>query len=202
MRKVVAFLFLSLDGVMESPENWTPQYGNDELGREAKVGMDAADTLLFGRRTYEAFASYWPDKTAKDEPLFADWLNNTPKLVASTTLRKVEWKNSTLIKGDVVEELKRLKQRPGKNLNIIGSATLVRSLMRAEVLDELHLTIYPIIVGTGRRLFEDGVDQMPLRLLEAKTFGTGVLSLSYAPAGDEAGHALGGPTQTEARRTQ
>lgn len=183
MRKIVAVLFLSLDGVMESPENWTPAYGNDELGQEAKVGMAGADTLLLGRRTYEIFAAYWPNKTAKDEPLFADWLNNTPKLVASTTLRKVEWKNSTLIKGDVLEGVRKLKQRPGKDVIILGSATLVRSLLRAGLLDELRLTLYPIIVGTGGRLFEDGADQMALKLVEAKTFSTGVLFLNYQPVG-------------------
>lgn len=182
MRRIFAGLFLSLDGVMESPEKWiSPYYRSDEIGHEIESRMAAADTLLLGRRTYQVFASYWPNTTSDAQ--FAGWMNNTPKLVASTTLKTVEWKNSSLIKGSVVEEITRLKQQQGKNIHVIGSATLVRSLLRAGLLDEIGLMIYPIVLGTGNRLFDDGSDQTALRLVGAKTFSTGVVSLRYEPAG-------------------
>ena len=182
MRKIVAGLFLSLDGVMESPDKWHFPYFNEEMGELIGSQMAAADTMLLGRRTYQEFAGYWPNQTSEVE--LADYMNNTPKLVASTTLDTVEWQNSTLIKGNVAEELTKLKQQPGKNISITGSATLVRSLLRDKVLDELRLLVHPIVVGSGRRLFEDGGDQLPLRLLDSNTFSTGVLSLTYAPAGE------------------
>ncbi len=181
MRKIVAVLWVSLDGVMESPERWAHLYFNDEMAKVAGSGQAAADTLLLGRRTYQEFAAYWPDQTS-DVP-FADYMNNTRKLVASRTLKSAEWQNSTLIKGDVVEELTRLKQQPGKNITILGSATLVRSLLRDGLLDELNLWLVPIVLATGKRLFEDGSDRVPLKLVEARTFGTGVVSVTYAPAG-------------------
>jgi dihydrofolate reductase len=113
----------------------------------------------------------------------ANYMNNTPKLVVSRTLDSVEWRNSTLIKGDPAEELSRLKQQPGKNIAITGSATLVRSLLRDGLLDELRLLVHPIVVGTGKRLFEEGSDRVALKLLEARTFSTGVLALTYESAG-------------------
>jgi dihydrofolate reductase len=142
----------------------------------------ASDTLLLGRRTYQEFAAYWPDKTVEDDP-FADYINNTPKLVVSTTLKSVEWRNSTLINGDVAEELTNLKQQPGKDIAITGGATLVQSLLRDGLLDELELLLYPIVVSTGKRLFEDIGDQVALKLVDSKTFTTGVLSLTYEPTG-------------------
>ncbi len=183
MRKIVAGLFMSLDGVVESPEKWQFPYFNDEMGQAVESGMADADTILLGRRTYEEFAAFWPDKTGEDDP-FADRMNNTPKLVVSTTLNTVEWQNSTLINGDVVEELSKLKQQPGKNISIIGSATLVRSLLRDGLLDELGLLVHPIVVGSGKRLFEDVSDSVPLTLVDSKTFTTGVLSLTYEPSSD------------------
>jgi dihydrofolate reductase len=183
MRKIVAGLFISLDGVVESPDQWHFTYFNDEMGREIGSQMAAADTLLLGRRTYEEFAAYWPDKTGDDDPM-ANYMNNTPKLVVSRTLDSVEWRNSTLITGNVAEELRGLKQQPGKNISITGSATLVRSLLRDGLLDELRLLVHPIVVGTGRRLFEDGSDRVALKLVEARTFSTGVLALTYEPAGE------------------
>ncbi|MGH2740244.1 MAG: dihydrofolate reductase family protein [Actinomycetota bacterium] len=124
--------------------------------------------MLLGRRTYEEWAACWPDKTAEDDP-FADYINNIPKLVVSTTLKSVEWRNSTLITGDLGEELSRLKQQPGKDIAISGSATLVRSLLRDGLLDELGLLLFPVVVGTGKRLFEDwAADQVPLELVESR----------------------------------
>jgi dihydrofolate reductase len=179
MRKIVAGLFVSLDGVVEAPERWQGPYASDEMGRTVGSRMAAADTMLLGRRTYEEFAAYWPNQ-GSDVP-FADQMNNIPKLVVSTTLKTVEWQNSTLITGDVVEELAKLKQQPGKNINITGSATLVQSLLRDGLLDELGLLVCPLVVGRGVRLFEGMSNQVALELLDATPFSTGVLSLTYAP---------------------
>ena len=180
MRKIVAGLFVSLDGVMESPEQWHFPYFNDEMGQAVASQMAASDTMLLGRRTYEEFAGYWANQGSEVE--FADQINQTPKLVASTTLTSVDWQNSTLIRGDVAQELRRIKREPGKDISITGSATLVRSLLRDGLIDELRLLLHPIVVGSGRRLFEDGGDRVPLKLVESRTFSTGVLYLTYAPA--------------------
>ena len=180
MRKIIAGLFISLDGVVEAPETWHFPYFNDEMGEAVAAQAAQSDTMLLGRRTYEDFAAYWPNQSS-EEP-FADVMNNTPKLVASTTLDTVEWQNSTLIEGDVVEALTRIKQEPGRDISITGSPTLVRSLLKDGVLDELRLLVHPIVVGRGKRLFSDTDAPIPLRLVDAKTFSTGVMALTYAPA--------------------
>jgi len=180
MRKIVAGEFISLDGVVEAPNQWHFPYFNDEMGEAVGSDMTSAGALLLGRRTYEEFAAAWPSRPS-DEP-GADFMNNTPKFVGSTTLDKVEWQNSTLITGNFVEEITRLKEQPGKNIAISGSPTLVRWLLREGLLDELHLLVHPIVVGHGKRLFEGETGQVPLKLVDSKTFSTGVLSLNYAPA--------------------
>ena len=180
MRRIVAGLFVSLDGVIEAPDQWHFPYWSDEMGEVIGSQMAAADTLLLGRVTYQEFAAYWPHQTG-DVPM-ADYMNTTPKLVVSTTLDTVAWQNSTLITGNVVEELTRLKQQPGKNLSITGSATLVRSLLRDRLLDELQLLVHPLVVGRGKRLFADDGERVALTLVAAKTFSTGVLHLTYQPA--------------------
>jgi dihydrofolate reductase len=180
MRKIIAGLFISLDGVVESPEKWQFPYYNDETGQALGSSMSASDTLLLGRRTYQEFAAVWPARGTAD-PVGA-YMNNTPKLVVSTTLKTTDWENSTLLGGDVADELGELKQQSGKNINITGSITLVRSLLREGLLDELQLLVCPIVLGHGQRLFHDWREQLPLKLQDAKTFSTGVLSLSYTPA--------------------
>jgi dihydrofolate reductase len=180
MRKIVAGLFVSLDGVMEAPETWHFPYFNDEMGEAVRAQMDASDTMLLGRRTYQEFASFWPHQ-GSDVPM-ADQMNRTPKVVVSTTLDTVEWQNSTLINDDVAAEIGKLKQQPGKDIGVTGSATLVRSLLRDDLLDELRLLVHPIVVGSGRRLFEDGTDRKPLELVDSTRFSTGVLHLTYRPA--------------------
>ncbi len=183
MRKIVSGLFISLDGVIEAPHEWHFPYFNDEMGAAVDEQMQAADTMLLGRVTYQEFASFWPTQT-KDEIDIADHMNNTPKVVVSTTLDHVDdWQNSTLIKDNVAEEITKLKNQPGKDIGMTGSATLVRSLLRDGLLDELRLLVHPIVVGRGKRLFPDGVDQAPLKLVDSKTFSTGVLYLTYQPAG-------------------
>lgn len=180
MRKIVAGLFMSLDGVVESPEQWQFPSFNDEMGQALGSSMAASDTLLLGRRTYQEFAATWPGR-GSDDPVGA-YMNNTPKLVASTTLDGTDWYNSTLPDGDLAKELGKLKQQPGKNITVTGSLTLVRSLLHDGLLDELALMVCPIVVGHGQRLFDDWNEQLQLNLQDATTFSTGVLSLSYTPA--------------------
>ena len=186
MRKITAGLFVSLDGVTEAPEKWQLPYFNDEMGEVVGATMAAADAMLLGRVTYEEFAAFWPGVSPEDQP-FAGYMNDTPKYVVSTTLEEpLGWSNSTLIGGNVAEEVSRLKQQPGRNIGITGSATLVRSLLRDGLLDELTLMVHPVVVGSGKRLFEDGGDYKALELVDSKTFGTGVVSLTYRPAAGEA----------------
>jgi dihydrofolate reductase len=182
MRKVTAGLFVSLDGVTESPEKWHFPYFNDEMGEAIGAAMATADAMLLGRVTYQEFASYWPGVSSEDQP-FADHMNNTPKYVVSTTLEEpLEWQNSTLIKGNVAEEISKLKLQPGKNIAITGSATLVQSLVQDDLLDELGLMVHPVVLGSGKRLFEQGGgDPKALTLVDSKTFSTGVVYLTYQP---------------------
>jgi dihydrofolate reductase len=185
MKKVTAGLFMSLDGVTESPEKWQLPYFNDEMGEAVGAAMAAADAMLLGRVTYQEFASYWPGVSSEDQP-FADYMNISPKYVASRTLEgPLEWNNSTLIKGNLAEEIARLKRQPGKNIGITGSVTLVQSLLEQDLLDELGLMIHPVAVGSGKRLFEEGGDPKKLKLVDSKTFSTGVVYLTYQPAGKE-----------------
>jgi dihydrofolate reductase len=182
MRKVTAGLFVSLDGITESPEKWQLPYFNDEMGEAVGAAMAAADAMLLGRVTYEEFASYWPGVSSEDQP-FADHMNNTPKYVVSRTLEEpLEWNNSTLIEGNVAEKISKLKRQPGKDIGITGSVTLVQSLLQEDLLDELGLMIHPVIVRSGKRLFEEGGDPKGLKLVDSKTFSTGVVYLTYQPA--------------------
>ena len=178
MRKVVAGLFVSLDGVTEAPEKWTGPYFSPEIGQEIGTVMAQGDTMLLGRKTYETFAASFAGQTGG----MADGMNNTPKLVASRTLEEVNWQNSTLIKGDLAQELSRLKQQGGKNINVSGSITLIRSLLRDGLLDELRLQLFPVVVGSGARLFEDYEQQLGLNLANSQTFPRGVVNLIYRPA--------------------
>ncbi|GAA4416046.1 dihydrofolate reductase family protein [Georgenia halophila] len=179
MRKIVAWLFVSLDGVVEAPEQWV--LFNDEMGKIVDEQTARADTLLLGRRTYEVFAGSWPERDSTDDPNAA-WMNGTRKLVASTSLDRVDWQNSELLTGDVAETLAEIKQEPGKDILVNGSATLVRSLMKAGVLDELGLFIHPLVLGSGARLFEPSGERISSRLLESRTLDTGVLYSRYQPA--------------------
>ena len=181
MRKVTAGLFVSLDGVVESPERWQLPYFNDEMGKVVGAAMGAMDAMILGRVTYQEFASYWPGVSAQDQP-FAGHMNNTPKYVVSGTLEgPLEWNNSTLIRDNVADEIARLKQQPGKNIGITGSAKLVQSLLQDDLLDELGLMIHPVVVGAGKRLFGEGGGLKALKLVGSKTFSTGVVSLTYRP---------------------
>lgn len=179
MRKIVASFFMSLDGVVESPDQWHFPYFSEEMGAAVGALMSESDAMMMGRVTYESWAAYWPGKTDADDP-FAGFINDIRKYVVSSTLDTVEWQNSTLVKGDLVEEITKLKQQPGTTIGISGSTNLVRSLMRHGLLDELRLLVHPIVVGKGQRLFEEGLE-IPMRLVSSETFPTGVLSLAYRP---------------------
>ena len=180
MRKIVSNFFISLDGVVERPDQWHFPYFNDEMGETVGAGMAATDTMLLGRQTYEEFASYWPQQS-NDVP-GAEQMNSVPKVVVSTTLKSADWQGSTLIRGNVVEELTRLKNQPGKEIGTVGSGTLVRSLLRDGLIDELRLLVHPIVVGSGNKLFDGDTGKIPLTLIASKTFSTGVLYLTYAPS--------------------
>ena len=180
MRKLWAGLFMSLDGVVESPNRWVSPYFSEEVGQAVSEGSEAADAMLLGRRTYEEWAGYWPGKTAEDDP-YAPFINDVHKYVVSTTLDTLAWGPSTLISGDVAERVRELKEQPGREIGISGSITLIGSLLAMGLLDELRLLVFPVMVGSGKRLFESD-EQVPLRLAGTETFQTGVLSLTYERA--------------------
>jgi dihydrofolate reductase len=189
VRKVIASEFVSLDGVMEDP-GWTFQFTSEEQQRFKFDELAESDALLLGRVTYEGFAAAWPNMMKQYEGPrrselgeYADMMNGYPKYVVSTTLEEpLEWNNSTLIKGNVAEAVSNLKQQPGKDLLIFGSGDLLNALMQHDLIDEYRLMIYPVVVGSGKRLFRDGSDTTDLRLVDSKTFGSGVVVLTYEPA--------------------
>jgi dihydrofolate reductase len=163
--------------VVEAPHNWHFPYFNDEMGQAVGEQMAAADCMLLGRVTYDEFASYWPNQDPEGEMVAQ--MNDTPKYVVSTTLSNPQWQNTTVIS---LLELAELKRQPGGDIGITGSPTLIRSLLAEGLLDEVRLLLHPIVVGSGKRLFPEGTDKHPLRLVDSKTFTTGVLYLTYAPA--------------------
>src|SRR6266508_4347673 len=176
MRKVVVSEFVSLDGVIEDPGGaeayehggWTRAYWSDEMGKIKYEELFAADALLLGRKTYEGFAKAWP--SMKDEQGFADRMNGLPKYVVSQTLGELTWNNSHAIKGDLAKEIGALKEQEGEDILVFGSAQLVRELQRLDLVDEYTLLIYPVTLGSGKRLFEGGAKQS-LELIEAKPVG-------------------------------
>ena len=181
MRKVVASEFVSLDGVVGSPERWQMPYSDEEMGREIQAAMEESDAMLLGRVTYEEWAAFFPSQSPEEVPS-VEFMNATQKFVVSKTLEgPLEWNNSTLLEGSLAEELGELKRRPGKDISIAGSPTLVRSLLAEDLLDELNLMVHPVVVGRGKRLFEEGGDSKTLELVGSKTFKTGVVYLTYRP---------------------
>ncbi|MCR8643285.1 dihydrofolate reductase family protein [Paenibacillus sp. N1-5-1-14] len=179
MRKVIVSEFISVDGVIENP-GWTFQFHTEEQDKFKFEELKNCDALLLGRETYTGFAGAWPNMT--EEGLYAEWMNNYPKYVVSTTLENPEWNNSTVIKGDLTEEINKLKAQPGKDIVVFGSATLVQSLLKLGLVDELRLMVYPIIKGTGKRLYDEAADDNLLKLVSTETFPTGVVVLTYHKA--------------------
>jgi dihydrofolate reductase len=182
MRKIIAAEFVTLDGVVEAPDQWHFPYVNDEMVAAQAPITAQTDTMLLGRRTYEDFAAAWPGRTSAEFGPLADYMNNTPKVVVSRSLETVAWQNSTLLVGDLAEGVRGLKQQPGRSIFVPGSPTLVTSLLRENLLDELRLFVDPILVGKGRRLYVTESGSLPLKLVSSDTFTTGVLSLAYVSA--------------------
>jgi dihydrofolate reductase len=185
--RLIATEFVSLDGVMEDPggsENfehggWSFKFERGEEGDQFKLNETLqSDALLLGRVTYQGFAEAWPSRTGE----FADKFNSMPKFVVSTTLEVPEWNNTTVIKGNVAEEVAKLKQRPGGDIVIHGSAQLVQALLEDDLIDEYRLMVFPIVLGSGKRLFRDTGKATTLKLVDSKTVGAGVLILTYQPA--------------------
>jgi dihydrofolate reductase len=185
MRNVIVSVYTSLDGVIQ-PLDWMPpsESGSEERGRYARDQLFASDALLMGRETYEVFAETWPARTAADdgpgEAGYIDRINSLPKFVASTTLKEPLAWNTTLIKGDVANEVARLKQQPGQNILMYGCGRLARTLMEHDLIDEYQFWVYPVVVGEGTRLFE-GV-RATLKLVDTKTFSAGFTILTCRPA--------------------
>jgi len=162
-------------------EGWSVNYWDDVMGEVMTEFMDKPFDLLLGRRTYEIFAAHWPKVT--DDPA-ADSLNNARKYVASTTLKSVDWNNSTLIEGDVAQYVARLKGGSGPEIQVHGSSNLLQTLIKAELIDEFHIWTFPVLLGTGKRLFGDGTTPTGLKLVDSKTATTGVVISTYEPAGE------------------
>jgi dihydrofolate reductase len=180
MRKIVAGLFISLDGVVERPDQWHFPYFSDEMGAIIGEQMGEADTMLLGRQTFEEFASYWPQQGP--EVPGSEFINGSQKIVVSNTLKQVDWQPTTIVSGDVNGQLTALKDQPGQDIAITGSPTLVRSLLRDGVLDELRLLVHPIVVGKGQRLFDGAEETTGLELLSTRTIPNGVMYHVYGPA--------------------
>ncbi|QXJ23471.1 dihydrofolate reductase [Actinomadura graeca] len=185
MRKIIAELFISLDGVVEAPDQWHFPYFNDEMGAAVGAALGAADTLLLGRKTYDSFAGAWPDREAAggEDAEFAKSLGDARKIVVSNKQLEFTWRNTEQLKGDLLEAVTALKKEPGDGvIGMSGSVSVVRALLAARLIDELHLLVHPIAVRKGMRLFDEGDDSIPLKLISSETFETGVLNLFYAPA--------------------
>ena len=179
MGRIVSNFFMSLDGVVEAPDQWHMPYFNDEMGAAIGRGMETNAAFLMGRVLYEEWAAFWPQQS-DDDPLAA-FFNNQPKYVVSNSLETATWNNTTIVAGDVPRQLRELKHRADGDLVISGSAVLVRSLLADGLLDELRVLVHPIVVGHGARLFEDTTPRA-LELVANERFSTGVLNLTYAPA--------------------
>lgn len=183
MRKLVVSEFLSLDGVVEDPA-WSFPFESEEKDRFKFDELAAADALLLGRVTYEGFAAAWP-QMEEETGEYGAWMNGYPKHVASTTLQEpLQWNNSRLIEGDVAEGVSELKQGSGGDILVFGSGDLVNTLMQNDLVDEYRLMIFPVVVGKGKRLFGEDSGTKTMRLLDSKAFSSGVVVLTYGPAGE------------------
>jgi dihydrofolate reductase len=185
MRKIIVSEFVTLDGVIEDPGGgdkskyggWSRQFWNEQAMKFKYDELFACDALLLGRVTYDGFAKAWP--AMKDTGDFGERMNDIPKFVVSTTLKAARWNNSTIINNNVAVEIKKLEEQPGKDILVAGSAELVHMLMQHDLVDELRLMIHPIVVGGGKRLFGEGIDRKILRLVDTKSFSSGIVVLTY-----------------------
>jgi dihydrofolate reductase len=196
MSKILVTTFLTLDGVMQAPGGpdedreggfehggWLAPFGDEDMMRLVVEWIGRADGFLLGRKTYEIFAEYWPRATDPEDPV-ARALNTLPKYVASKTLKKVEWNNSTLLRDDVVEEIRKLKRRPGREIQVHGSGGLAQTLIENDLVDEYRLWSFPVVLGRGKRLFGSGTVPATLKLVDTETTSTGVAINTYARAGE------------------
>lgn len=177
--RLVATEYISLDGVFEEPGHWSGPFFNDEAGQFKWDELQASDALLLGRKTYEGFAAAWPTMPGTGE--FGEKMNTMPKYVVSSTLDKLEWTGSRLIKGDLTEEILKLKKQPGKDLLLSGSAQLFNALMRENLIDLYRFMLHPIVLGKGKRLFANEEGRNVLDLTETKRFSAGIVILEYTP---------------------
>ena len=176
MRKLVESTFVTLDGSISEPQNWSPPYWDEEhMGYASKL-LFAADALLLGRATYEGFAQAWPERSGD---VYTDPINSMPKHVASRTLDEATW-NATIIQGDVAKAVAELKQAPGENILKFGTGELDRTLLANRLIDELHFWVFPVLAGSGQRLIE-GIETTHLKLVETTRFGSGIVVLTYTP---------------------
>ena len=178
MRKVIVSEYVTLDGIMDEPGNWSFPFWNEEASRFKFDELRASDGLLLGRVTYQGFAKAWP--TMKDTGEYGERMNSLPKYVVSTTLSEVTW-NASLIKDHIAEAVSRLKQENGQDLLVFGSGQLVHTLMQYDLIDEYRLMVHPVLLGSGKRLFRDGSEKKVLRLVDTRTFSSGIIVLSYQP---------------------
>jgi dihydrofolate reductase len=197
MKKITAGLFISLDGVVEAPDQWHFPYFNEEMGAAVDATFGAADTMLFGRTTYDSFAGAWPEReeAGEEDAPFAKKLGDVRKIVVSNQKLEFTWRNSEQLQGDLIEAVTALKNEPGEGtIGMSGSVSVIRQLLAAGLVDELHLLVHPIAVRKGMRLFDEGESRVPLELISSETFETGVLNLVYAPA-----ESIGDVTYEEAK---
>ncbi|MBA2519443.1 MAG: dihydrofolate reductase [Chloroflexia bacterium] len=187
MRKVIAAEFVTLDGLMSDVGDtmeWTLTSFNDEMARAIADQQAATDTILMGRVTYDIMAGYWPtEHAAEEDPGLVNHMNETPKVIFSRTLEQANWNNTTVVRDDIEGEVRRLKVLPGKNIALLGSASIVAQLANAGLIDEYQLLLNPVVLGRGKPLFGDTVSQQDLKLVKAETFTNGVLALTYQPVG-------------------
>jgi dihydrofolate reductase len=213
MRKLVVNTFVSLDGIMQAPGGpeedptegfefggWTVPHWDDQMAQSMGEFMGKPFDLVLGRKTYEIFAAYWPHS---DEPGAAE-LNRATKYVASRTLKTLEWENSQLLEGDVGEAVARLKNEDGPELQVHGSSDLIQTLHRHGLVDQYRMMIFPVVLGGGKRLFDEGVAPAQFRLVDSRVFGTGVMMATFEPAGEVqmGSFALEEPTEAERQRRE
>ena len=185
MARIILAAFVSLDGVMEAPEEWHFPFIDDEVGKHMFDEIFKVEALLLGRVTYDIYAATWPGRDNGENPVAAHF-NRIPKYVVSTTLTAATWNNAHLIRDNVVDQVRTLRQSPGANVVIQGSATLANALIKENLVDEYHLLVHPVVVGRGKRLFAEGTNLPAMTLVTAKTLSTGVIDLTYVPAIGEA----------------
>lgn len=183
MRKIIVFENVRLDGFMAGPNeeiDWAIR--DDEVTQLSKEGQDSVDMFLFGRVTYDMMASFWPTPAGKSaNPVFAEALNNAPKIVFSRTLKKADWQNTEVVKELTKEEILKLKQMPGENMMIFGSGTIVNQLAKLELIDDYQLLVNPVVLGKGKPLFKDTTGKLNLNLVKTKPFNNGIVLLHYQP---------------------